>query len=525
MKETFSWFQFTVLFGSLAIAVIAAFLLHVRKNFKWAMFFLFLSAFFLRFAIIFFDPYLNWWDERYHAVVAKNLMQNPLKPVLYPSEELPHTTSWIRCHVWLHKPPLFLWQSALTMAIFGVNVYAFRLPGVILSFFALLLVYDIARRWMNRYIAFYAVLLMAFSSYTLDLVSGYHTSEQNDISFIFYVTLSIWSLACYLERPHWKWMILIAMSAGAAVLTKWLMGLVVFVVWGLLILLQRDMRWDLSRYVHLASTFVIAILIALPWNLYAYVQFHEMYLFEMQEKARHLSEVVEGHGGGLLWHWENFRVIYAKGVQWLIIPGLFFFWKRMKNARIRLMFLLFFFFVLIFFSIAKTKMLAFTLIAQSVVFLSLGALIYELFLFLKPRYAYYRRYGQISAVVILGLLGLWMLDVDSIRSKHTCWKRDYCYHRTRWIHSTNIFKKLSEEKSIPAGSVFLNLREADYPLLMFFTDHIGYSGLLDEYGMQQLNKTGRLVYVFIKPGVEEFLQTYPWVKPIDLDYWKEDFGQ
>lgn len=409
------------------------------------------------------------------------------------------------------------------MTIFGVNVYAFRLPGVILSFLTLLLVYDIARRWMNRYIAFYAVLLMAFSSFCLDLVSGYHTSEQNDISFIFYITLSIWSLARYIEHFRWKWVILIGVSAGAAVLTKWLMGLVVFVLWGMIILFYKDMRFNITRYIHLALAFIIALVIALPWNLYAYIHYPDLYLFELQEKARHMREVVESHGGGVLWHWEKFQVIYGKGVQWLIIPGLFFFWRRMKHPRIRLMLTMFFLFVMVFYSLAKTKMLSFTLIAQSVVFFSLGTMIYELFLFLKPRYEKWKHHGRISAVIMLGLLGLWMLDVDSIRRNHTCWKKDYCNLRVRWLHSTHIFKNLKDDPTIPHGSVFLNLRQADYPLLMFFTDHIGYSGLPNSDWMQQLQKTTRNVYVFVGPGIENFLQSYPWVKPINLDYWKEDF--
>ena len=34
------------------------------------------------------DPYLHEWDERYHALVAKNLMPHPLKPTLYDNPVL-----------------------------------------------------------------------------------------------------------------------------------------------------------------------------------------------------------------------------------------------------------------------------------------------------------------------------------------------------------------------------------------------------------------------------------------------------
>ena len=31
------------------------------------------------------DPVVHDWDERFHALVAKNMIENPLKPTLYKS--------------------------------------------------------------------------------------------------------------------------------------------------------------------------------------------------------------------------------------------------------------------------------------------------------------------------------------------------------------------------------------------------------------------------------------------------------
>lgn len=96
MEKTFSLFQYMVIFGTLGVAIVASYLLYVQKKIKWAFILLFIAAFFIRLGIIFFDPYLSWWDERYHAVVAKNMMKNPLKPVFYPDENLPHDVySWV----------------------------------------------------------------------------------------------------------------------------------------------------------------------------------------------------------------------------------------------------------------------------------------------------------------------------------------------------------------------------------------------------------------------------------------------
>ncbi|HXO30218.1 MAG TPA: hypothetical protein VOA80_22920, partial [Thermoanaerobaculia bacterium] len=56
------------------------------------------------------DLFLHTWDERYHALVAKHLVEHPLVPTLYDHPVLPYDyRDWRSNHVWLHKPPLALW--------------------------------------------------------------------------------------------------------------------------------------------------------------------------------------------------------------------------------------------------------------------------------------------------------------------------------------------------------------------------------------------------------------------------------
>ena len=66
------------------------------------------------------DPYLHPWDERFHAVVAKRMLDDPFTPRLYPDTVVAADYGeWDRAHVWLHKQPLFMWCMSLSMAVFG----------------------------------------------------------------------------------------------------------------------------------------------------------------------------------------------------------------------------------------------------------------------------------------------------------------------------------------------------------------------------------------------------------------------
>jgi 4-amino-4-deoxy-L-arabinose transferase len=80
------------------------------------------------------DFFLHAWDERYHALVAKNLLKHPFYPTLYDNPILPYDyRSWVGNHIWVHKQPLPLWLMAGSMKIFGINEIALRLPSIIMS--------------------------------------------------------------------------------------------------------------------------------------------------------------------------------------------------------------------------------------------------------------------------------------------------------------------------------------------------------------------------------------------------------
>lgn len=67
----------------------------------------------VRLFMITIDPFLHDWDERFHAIVAKNMITYPFKPMLFVNPVLPYDyRAWCCNHIWVHKQPLFLWQMA-----------------------------------------------------------------------------------------------------------------------------------------------------------------------------------------------------------------------------------------------------------------------------------------------------------------------------------------------------------------------------------------------------------------------------
>jgi hypothetical protein len=180
-------------------------------------------------------------DEVFHAIVARNFLKHPFTPTLNDPQFVPNgDKSWLDAHIWLHKPPMAMWQMALSFAAFGVNAWAMRLPSALLSTAAVWLTYLIARRLVDDCTGLIAATLQAFSPPILMLVHGYVFSDHVDIALLFWFELAVYllirtiegggrndAIACgvagglaFLSKSYPALMILVLVAAGWA-LTRW----------------------------------------------------------------------------------------------------------------------------------------------------------------------------------------------------------------------------------------------------------------------------------------------------------------
>src|SRR5260221_5137364 len=71
-----------------------------KGNFQISVVFLLIAGFILRMYTAS-DLYLHEWDERYHALVANNMINNFFTPVLYKVPLLPFDyRSWSSNYIW-----------------------------------------------------------------------------------------------------------------------------------------------------------------------------------------------------------------------------------------------------------------------------------------------------------------------------------------------------------------------------------------------------------------------------------------
>lgn len=178
---------------------------------------------------------LRDWDEGTVAGVAQDLAERPLEQWLYPT---------LHGEPYFNKPPLMHSLIALSFNAFGVNEWAARLPGALLSALGVPLLYLVGRElWPGRLTALlgstvYLSLLPVVRHGRLAMLDGASTS-------FFLVTL----LSLLRSRRHPRWGFGVGVGLSLMLLTKGVLGLLLgaialaFILWDAPRVLRSPYAW------------------------------------------------------------------------------------------------------------------------------------------------------------------------------------------------------------------------------------------------------------------------------------------
>lgn len=456
-----------------------------------SFFFLLFGAFVLFLLASFLDPFLNLWDERFHALVAKNLMSHPLMPTLYDDPVISMAYDrWDRAVIWLHKQPFFLWQIALSFKLFGVNEFALRFPSVLMSTGLVFFAYRIGYRIVNQRTGYIAGMLTATSFHLVELVSGRAEVDHNDVAFLFYITASIWAWIEYLSTGKRYWILLIGLFSGFAILCKWFVGLLVYSGWGLYDILVYRQR--IREYSEILIAFLVTSLTVLPWQ----ILIHSWYPAEAHQSIHynmiHFTQALEGHGGNLWYYFEHFGDLFGKVVLYLILPSLIVFMFRIKNKPEGKALLFMSGLVFLFFSTAATKMPSYPFVSAIPVFILTATGIDK-----GIHYMIRLSIPRVVSVFLISILGAGVINLnlqpERILQTH---KIDSSTNSFSHIQFQNkqIFKELA--RNLPKHSVIFNVKGRHYVECMFYSGFPSYSFIPSEDQVNQLLDLGRHVAVF-----------------------------
>lgn len=318
------------------------------------------------------DPMLHQWDERYHALVAKNLMDSPFEPKLYKETPIEYDyKDWTANKVWLHKQVFPLWMIALSMKIFGVSEFAVRIPSLLFSTIGIFLTFLIGKHLFREKIGLIAAFFFSINGLIIELAAGRVSTDHVDICFSFLVLLSVVFVVFNNIKKQRRYILLAGLTCGLAILTKWLAALIIAPLY--LVLNYKD-KSILNMIKDILLFLLIIVSVAAPWQWYCYHHFQAEYLWEQHFNFLHFVADIEGHGQEWWYHLNKIRITINELIYIIL---LWFVYKivKIKCSKEDIFLLLWIGIPLVVFSYATTKMQAYLLFSFPAYFIIMALFI------------------------------------------------------------------------------------------------------------------------------------------------------
>lgn len=169
---------------------------------------------------------------------------------------------------YLDKPPMLFWLSSLSMRLFGVFDWAYRLPSVLFLLLAIYATYRLSLLFYSKAIAQLAAIILATSQAVFLMAHD----VRCDTMLLGWVTFSLWQLAAWYNTSQWKHFILACIAIACGMMTKGPIALMVPVfAFVPHFALRREWK-QFFRWEYLIALVIIAILL-IPMSIGLYQQY------------------------------------------------------------------------------------------------------------------------------------------------------------------------------------------------------------------------------------------------------------
>jgi 4-amino-4-deoxy-L-arabinose transferase-like glycosyltransferase len=228
---------------------------------------------------------------------------------------------------YLDKPPMLFWLSALSMKIFGISDWAYRLPSFIFLILALYASFKFAQLKYNQRVAELAVLILA-SCQAFFLIAH---DVRTDTMLMGWVALSIWLIAKWESSNAWSDFVWAMVVIAGGMMTKGPIALVVPVLafapqWFF------EKKWAyFFKPIYLLGILIIGILlIPMSWGLYQQFDLQPGKLINnvpIQSGLRfyYWTQSFGRYTGENYYHEMSYPTFLLENMLWSFLPWIFIF--------------------------------------------------------------------------------------------------------------------------------------------------------------------------------------------------------
>lgn len=220
------------------------------------------------------------WDEAVYAQVSKEILERG---------------EWLTPHyeyqVWIDKPPLFLWTTAILYELFEVNEFWARAASAFSGIGLVVVVYVIGDLVYDRMVGVFAGLILLTSPQFVK-AARFGTT---DVMLTLLVMIAIYGYL-RLERGSGRWWYLIASASALAVLVKSSAALVGPAAIGVGLAANGRLA-DSIRSSHFRRALLLAVAICGPWHVWMLMTQGQAFVdnYLKYNTVDYLSTPLDGH--------------------------------------------------------------------------------------------------------------------------------------------------------------------------------------------------------------------------------------
>ncbi len=263
-------------------------------------------------------------------------------------------TTYLNGNLRFDKPILIYWLQAISVSIFGMNEFAFRLPSALAATFWAIGIYYFAKKLYDEKVAFFSSFFMV-TALQIGLISK---AAIADSLLNMFIAFSMFSLFLYIKEKNKKYLYLAFAFVGFGFLTKGPVAVLIpLATYFIYSLIKKNFK-EFLKDVFDIKGILIFLIIALPWYIAEYIAQGDKFIkgFFLKHNIARFETSFEKHKGSLFYY---IPVVLIGLLPWttLFIKYLLKIKEYLKSKDEFLLFgSIWFLFVFIFFSLSGTKL-------------------------------------------------------------------------------------------------------------------------------------------------------------------------
>lgn len=263
-----------------------------------------------------------------------------------------YITTYLNGELRFDKPILIYYFQLLSIKIFGIETFAFRLPSAIASLFWAISIYLFTCKYQTKKHALFATLFFITTLQTTIIAKA----AIADALLNLFIALSLFGIYAFYKTKEKAYIYLVFTCIAFGTLTKGPVAILVPLMTSFIFFtLKKEFKLWIKTLLNPLGI-LIFLVIALPWYLLEYLEQGEKFIngFFLKHNIGRMSSAMEGHGGGFYY----FFIVLLIGLlpfTSLAIKALLKF-KTLIKDELKLFLLIWFVSVFLFFSFSNTKL-------------------------------------------------------------------------------------------------------------------------------------------------------------------------